>query len=128
MWLVLFLGLLHSESSTSDSLPQEVNLPIPGRDLNKPFIAEEVPSKLVEKDIGRLRSHFQIPENIVIRLPESGEWACTSNGEDVALYEESLVAGLSDVNPVKNNETQQQKGTQDRSMVRFEWKTSTRCL
>jgi hypothetical protein len=35
---------------------------------------------------------------------------------------------LSDVNPVKNNETQQQKGTQDRSMNRFEWKTSTRCL
>uniref|UniRef100_A0A2N9H4K0 Uncharacterized protein n=1 Tax=Fagus sylvatica TaxID=28930 RepID=A0A2N9H4K0_FAGSY len=81
-------------SSTSDSSPQEVNLPIPGRELNKPFIAEEVPSKLVEKDIGRLRSRFQIPDNIVIRLPENGEWACTSNGEDVALYEESLVAGL----------------------------------
>uniref|UniRef100_A0A2N9HKL4 Transposase (putative) gypsy type domain-containing protein n=1 Tax=Fagus sylvatica TaxID=28930 RepID=A0A2N9HKL4_FAGSY len=83
-----------TESSTSDSLPQEVNLTIPSRDLNKPFIAEEVPSKLVEKDIGRLRSRFQIPENIVIRLPENGEWACTSNGEDVALYEDSLVAGL----------------------------------
>uniref|UniRef100_A0A2N9F110 Transposase (putative) gypsy type domain-containing protein n=1 Tax=Fagus sylvatica TaxID=28930 RepID=A0A2N9F110_FAGSY len=83
-----------TESSTSDSLPQEIKLTIPGRDLNKPFIAEEVPSKLVEKDIGRLRSRFQIPENIVIRLPENGEWACTSNGEDVALYEDSLVAGL----------------------------------
>ena len=35
---------------------------------------------------------------------------------------------LCDVNPVKNNETQQQKGTQDRSMDRFEWNTSTRCL
>jgi hypothetical protein len=33
-----------------------------------------------------------------------------------------------DVNLVKNNETQQRKGTQDRSMDRFEWKTSTRCL
>jgi hypothetical protein len=83
-----------TESSTSDSLPQEVTPPIPGRNLNKPFIAEEVPSKLVEKDIGRLRSRFQIPENIVNRLPESGELACTSNREDVALYEESLVAGL----------------------------------
>jgi hypothetical protein len=35
---------------------------------------------------------------------------------------------VSDVNPVKNNETQQQKGTQDRSMDRFEGMTSTRCL
>jgi hypothetical protein len=33
-----------------------------------------------------------------------------------------------DVNPVKNNETQQRKGTQDRSMDRFEGMTSTRCL
>jgi hypothetical protein len=33
-----------------------------------------------------------------------------------------------DVNPAKNNETQQRKGTQDRSMDRFKWKTSTRCL
>jgi len=33
-----------------------------------------------------------------------------------------------DVNPIKNNETQQRNGTQDRSMDRFEWKTSTRCL
>jgi hypothetical protein len=32
-----------------------------------------------------------------------------------------------DVNPVKNNETQQRKGTQDRSMDRFEGMTLTRC-
>ena len=28
------------------------------------------------------------------------------------------------MNPVKNNETQQRKGTQDRSMDRFKWETS----
>ena len=33
-----------------------------------------------------------------------------------------------DVNLVKNNETQQRKGTQDCSMDRFEWKTLTHCL
>jgi hypothetical protein len=35
---------------------------------------------------------------------------------------------FSDMNPVKNNETQQRNGTQDRSMDRFEGMTSTRCL
>ena len=81
-------------SSSSDSLSQEPSIPILVRDLNWPLIAEEVPSNLIDKDIGRLRSWYQIPENIVIRLPEDGEWACSSNGENVTLYEESLVAGL----------------------------------
>uniref|UniRef100_A0A2N9GAD8 Uncharacterized protein n=1 Tax=Fagus sylvatica TaxID=28930 RepID=A0A2N9GAD8_FAGSY len=83
-----------TESSSSDSLSQEPHIPLSVRELNRPFIAEEVPSKLIDKDIGRLRSRYQIPENIVIRLPEDEEWACSSNGEDVALYEDSLVGGL----------------------------------
>ena len=83
-----------TESSSSDSLSQEPRIPISVWDLNRPFIAEGVPSKLIDKDIGRLRSRYQIPENIVVRLPEDHEWACSSNGEDVALYEDSLVGGL----------------------------------
>uniref|UniRef100_A0A2N9IXW7 glutamine synthetase n=1 Tax=Fagus sylvatica TaxID=28930 RepID=A0A2N9IXW7_FAGSY len=40
------------------------------------------------------RARYQIPEDIVIRLPDDGEWACSSNGEDIALYEDSLTGGL----------------------------------
>ena len=83
-----------TKSSSSDSLSQEPRIPISVRELNRPFIAEEVPFKLIDKDIGRLRCRYQIPKNIVIRLPEDREWACSSNGEDVALYEESLVGCL----------------------------------
>ena len=83
-----------TESSSSDSLSRKPRTPISVRDLNRPFIVEGVPSKLIDKDIGRLRSRYQIPENIVVRLPEDGEWACSSNGEDVALYEDSLFGGL----------------------------------
>ena len=83
-----------TESSSSDSVSPEPRVPISVRDLNKPFIAEGVPSKLIDKDIGRIRGRFQIPEDIVIRLPDDGEWACSSNGEDIALYEDSLTGGL----------------------------------
>jgi hypothetical protein len=83
-----------TESSSSGSVSQEPRVPISVRSLNKPFIAEGVPSKLVDKDIGRIRSRYQIPENIVLRLPDDGEWACSSNGEDITLYEDSLTGGL----------------------------------
>jgi hypothetical protein len=83
-----------AESSSSDSVSQEPRVPVSVRNLNKPFIAEGVPSKLVDKDVVRIRGRYQIPENIVLRLPDDGEWACSSNGEDIALYEDSLTGGL----------------------------------
>jgi hypothetical protein len=48
--------------------------------------------------------------------------------QSIGLKVQATELDQTDVNPVKNNETQQRKGTQDRSMDRFEWKISTRCL
>ena len=82
------------ELSTSDSSSRGAILPVSGLDPNKSFVAEGVSSKFVDKDIKRLRTRYQISEDIVLRLPDEGEWACSSNGEDVVLYEDNLVAGL----------------------------------
>ena len=76
------------ESSTSDSSSQRTDLPVLCRDIPRAFIAEGISSSLVKKDIGRLKGCYQIPKDIVLRLPENGEWACSSNGEDVVLYED----------------------------------------
>jgi hypothetical protein len=46
----------------------------------------------------------------------------------IETWEEIRAIMRSDVNPVKNNVTQQLKGTQDRSTDKFEGMTSTRCL
>uniref|UniRef100_A0A2N9F126 Transposase (putative) gypsy type domain-containing protein n=1 Tax=Fagus sylvatica TaxID=28930 RepID=A0A2N9F126_FAGSY len=83
-----------AELSTSDSSSQEAILPVSGLDPNKSLVAEGVSSKFVDKDIKRLRTRYQISEDIVLRLPDKGEWACSSNGEDVVLYEDNLAAGL----------------------------------
>jgi hypothetical protein len=83
-----------AELSTSDSSSQEAILPVSGLDPNKSLVAEGVSSKFIDKDIKRLRTRYQISEDIVLRLPDKGEWACSSNGEDVVLYEDNLAAGL----------------------------------
>uniref|UniRef100_A0A2N9G1S2 Transposase (putative) gypsy type domain-containing protein n=1 Tax=Fagus sylvatica TaxID=28930 RepID=A0A2N9G1S2_FAGSY len=83
-----------TELSTSDSSSQEAILPVSGQDPNRSLVAEGVSSKFVNKDIKRLRTCYQISEDIVLRLPDKGEWACSSNGEDAVLYEDNLVAGL----------------------------------
>jgi hypothetical protein len=54
--------------------------------------------------------------------------SCSGNGPNWNMQWRKIRNTKGDVNPTKNNETQQRKGTQDRSMDRFEGMTSTRCL
>jgi hypothetical protein len=52
-------------------------------------------SKFNEDDIDRLRRRYQIPDDVVIRIPDSDERACCPKYEgDVAFYEADLRAGL----------------------------------
>jgi hypothetical protein len=50
-------------------------------------------SKFNAESIGRIRSRYQVLEDVVLRIPNSDEWAC-SHVEDVAFYESTLTAGL----------------------------------
>uniref|UniRef100_A0A2N9GFW8 Uncharacterized protein n=1 Tax=Fagus sylvatica TaxID=28930 RepID=A0A2N9GFW8_FAGSY len=45
------------------------------------------------KSLGRIRSRYQVPEDVVLRIPNLDEQAC-SHVEDVTLYESTLTASL----------------------------------
>jgi hypothetical protein len=52
-------------------------------------------SKVVDVDeIDRYRRRYQIPEDVVLRIPESDEVACSSRYGDVAFYEADFNAGV----------------------------------
>ncbi len=52
-------------------------------------------SKVVDTDgLDRYRLKYQIPEDVVLRIPESDEVACSSRYGDVAFYEADFNAGV----------------------------------
>ena len=52
-------------------------------------------SKVVDSDgLDRYRRKYQIPEDVVLRIPESDEVACSSRFGDVAFYEADFNAGI----------------------------------
>ena len=52
-------------------------------------------SKIKQNDIDRIRRRYQIPDDVVLRIPDSDERACCPKYEgDVAFYEADLQAGL----------------------------------
>uniref|UniRef100_A0A2N9GB78 Uncharacterized protein n=1 Tax=Fagus sylvatica TaxID=28930 RepID=A0A2N9GB78_FAGSY len=59
------------------------------------WIARSYLSKVVDVDgLDRYRRKFQIPEDVVLRIPESDEVACSSRYGDVAFYEADFNAGV----------------------------------
>uniref|UniRef100_A0A2N9ERF1 Transposase (putative) gypsy type domain-containing protein n=1 Tax=Fagus sylvatica TaxID=28930 RepID=A0A2N9ERF1_FAGSY len=67
-------------------------------------LSEELPEGLSDESVGRamrkdnidrIRRRYQIPDDVVLRIPDSDERACCPKYEgDVALYEADLRAGL----------------------------------
>jgi hypothetical protein len=52
-------------------------------------------SKVVDSDgLDRYRRKYQIPEDVILRIPESDEVACSSRYGDVAFYEANFNAGI----------------------------------
>jgi hypothetical protein len=52
-------------------------------------------SKVVDSDsLDKYRRKYQIPEDVVLRIPESDEVACSSRYGDVAFYEADFNAGI----------------------------------
>ena len=59
------------------------------------WIARSYLSKVVDVEgLDKYRRRYQIPKDIVLRIPESNEVACSSKYGDVAFYEADFNAGV----------------------------------
>uniref|UniRef100_A0A2N9IPB6 Uncharacterized protein n=1 Tax=Fagus sylvatica TaxID=28930 RepID=A0A2N9IPB6_FAGSY len=59
------------------------------------WVARSYLSKVVDVDgVERYRRKYQIPKDVVLRIPESDEVACSSRYGDVAFYEADFNAGV----------------------------------
>ena len=63
--------------------------------LDDSWIARSYLSKVVDVEgLDKYRRRYQIPEDVVLRIPESDEVACSSKYGDVAFYEADFNAGV----------------------------------
>ena len=63
--------------------------------VNRSWKALSYFSKISQEDIDRMRGRYQIPDDVVLRIPDSDERACCSKYKgDVVFYEADFQAGL----------------------------------
>ena len=56
--------------------------------------AMNIPSKIDNKRLLKLKDKYQIPNEVHTRLPASGKWCYTPNFPGVGIYEAYLLRGL----------------------------------
>uniref|UniRef100_A0A2N9G2C9 Uncharacterized protein n=1 Tax=Fagus sylvatica TaxID=28930 RepID=A0A2N9G2C9_FAGSY len=66
-----------------------------GGEFGKPWIAQSYFSKVKDEDgLKRYRDRYQIPSDVVLRIPDPDERSCSSMYDDVAFYEADFNAGI----------------------------------
>uniref|UniRef100_A0A2N9ECM7 Uncharacterized protein n=1 Tax=Fagus sylvatica TaxID=28930 RepID=A0A2N9ECM7_FAGSY len=66
-----------------------------GGEPRKHWIARSYLSKVQDEDgLKKYRDRYQIPSDVILRIPDSDEVACLSRYDDVAFYEADFNAGL----------------------------------
>uniref|UniRef100_A0A2N9HI27 Uncharacterized protein n=1 Tax=Fagus sylvatica TaxID=28930 RepID=A0A2N9HI27_FAGSY len=87
-----FIRGLMAANETEWSLPLSYELP--------EGLSDELPkggreSKIEQEDINRMRTRYQIPDDVVLRIPDPDERACCPKYEgDVAFYKVDFQAGI----------------------------------
>uniref|UniRef100_A0A2N9HM56 Uncharacterized protein n=1 Tax=Fagus sylvatica TaxID=28930 RepID=A0A2N9HM56_FAGSY len=99
-------SLVHSEdlpeglsNRREDSCPSDETPSVSGSSKvvgpGDSWIARSYLSKVVDVEgLDKYRHRYQIPEDVVLRIPESDEVACSSKYGDVAFYEADFNAGM----------------------------------
>ena len=76
-----------SEATTSTRAPSKVPR------MSKRWVAYSYFLRINIESLKRIRSRYQVPEDVVLRIPNLDKRAC-SQTEDVAFYESTITAGL----------------------------------
>jgi hypothetical protein len=60
----------------------------------EPFVALDTRSSITSDELLYLRSKYQIPDSVTLRVPSAGERACSSSRDEICLYQHAFEAGL----------------------------------
>ena len=82
---------LGSQAGTSSNVPP--SNPLDDKEVTVYSCAIEIPSKTDEQRLNNLRTWYQIPNELKLRLPVRGEWCCDPHF-GIGVYEAYLLGGL----------------------------------
>jgi hypothetical protein len=79
--------------NSSDETPS-ISSSSKGDGFEKLWVARTYFSIVDSEGLQRIRDRYQIPDDVILRIPDSNKRACLSKYDDVAFYEADFHAGL----------------------------------